>query len=97
MEKTCSRVMLEEQDRRVYLKRLRAPGLDNMQRAKIVKAVHEKCKKVTYCPYCNAVNGKNTVTNQQNNMFLIYISLRRCQEGRTDENHARQISLKESG
>ncbi|CDS14109.1 Putative DNA-directed RNA polymerase [Lichtheimia ramosa] len=55
--KTCSRVMLEEPERRMYLKRLRAPGLDNMQRMKIVKAINEKCKKVTYCPHCKEVNG----------------------------------------
>lgn len=50
--------MLEEPERRMYLKRLRAPGLDNMQRMKIVKAINEKCKKVTYCPHCKEVNGK---------------------------------------
>ncbi|KAI8370510.1 uncharacterized protein BYT42DRAFT_502192 [Radiomyces spectabilis] len=55
--KSCSRVMLEESDRRMYLRRLRAPGLDNLQRNRIIKAINEKCKKVTYCPYCNAVNG----------------------------------------
>lgn len=55
---TCSRVMLEEPDRRSYLRRLRAPGLDNLTRQKIVKAITDKCKKVTYCPHCNAVNGK---------------------------------------
>lgn len=50
--------MLEEPDRRAYLKRLRAPGLDNMTRSRIVKAINEKCKKVTYCPHCKAINGK---------------------------------------
>ncbi|KAL1915660.1 uncharacterized protein VTP21DRAFT_6419 [Calcarisporiella thermophila] len=55
--KTCSRVMLEEEDRRVYLKRLRAPRLENMQRRTIAKAVNDKCKKVVHCPYCGATNG----------------------------------------
>ncbi|KAI8880930.1 beta and beta-prime subunits of DNA dependent RNA-polymerase [Backusella circina FSU 941] len=55
--KTCSRVMLEEPDRRAFLRRLRAPGLDNLQRNRIIKAINEKCKKVTYCPHCSAVNG----------------------------------------
>lgn len=49
--------MLDESDRRMYLRRLRAPGLDNLQRNRIIKQVNEKCKKVTYCPHCNAVNG----------------------------------------
>ncbi|ORZ16350.1 hypothetical protein BCR42DRAFT_414870 [Absidia repens] len=55
--KTCSCVMLEEPDRRSYLKRLRSPGLDNYQRNRIIKAINDKCKKVTYCPHCKAVNG----------------------------------------
>ncbi|KAI8635919.1 hypothetical protein BD408DRAFT_426964 [Parasitella parasitica] len=55
--KTCSLVMLDEADRRMYLRRLRAPGLDNLQRNRIIKQINDKCKKVTYCPHCNAVNG----------------------------------------
>ncbi|KAI9305749.1 hypothetical protein BJ944DRAFT_161146 [Cunninghamella echinulata] len=55
--KTCSRVMLVEADRRKYLKRLRGTGLDNLQRTRIIKSINDKCKKVTYCPHCNAVNG----------------------------------------
>lgn len=49
--------MLEEPDRRAFLRRLRAPGLDNLQRNRIIKQVNDRCKKVTYCPHCNAVNG----------------------------------------
>ncbi|KAF7729475.1 hypothetical protein EC973_004455 [Apophysomyces ossiformis] len=55
--KSCSRVMLEETDRRMYLRRLRAPGLDNLQRGRIIKAINEKCKKVVYCQHCGSVNG----------------------------------------
>ncbi|CAO3643339.1 unnamed protein product [Cunninghamella echinulata] len=55
--KTCSRVMLVEADRRKYLKRLRGTGLDNLQRTRIIKSINDKCKRVTYCPHCNAVNG----------------------------------------
>ncbi|KAI7872362.1 hypothetical protein BDF14DRAFT_1717191 [Spinellus fusiger] len=54
---SCSRVMLEEQERRTFLKRLRAPGLDNLQRGRVIKAINERCKKVTFCPHCQATNG----------------------------------------
>lgn len=49
--------MLEETERRMYLRRLRAPGLDNLQRGRIIKAINDRCKKFVYCPHCQAVNG----------------------------------------
>ncbi|RUS21913.1 RNA polymerase Rpb1, domain 1-domain-containing protein [Endogone sp. FLAS-F59071] len=55
--KACSHVMLEEIDRRTYLKRLRQPNLENMRRSKIVKEINDKCKKVVYCQYCGNTNG----------------------------------------
>ncbi|KAG0249377.1 hypothetical protein BG011_009370 [Mortierella polycephala] len=55
--KTCSRVQLSEMDRRTYLKRLRAPNLENLTRKNVVKAINDKCKKVVHCPYCEATNG----------------------------------------
>ncbi|KAJ2504110.1 DNA-directed RNA polymerase III subunit C1 (rpo31), partial [Coemansia sp. RSA 2052] len=55
--KTCSRVMLEEADRRSSLKKLRSPGIDGLQTRALVKGVNDRCKKVTYCPHCGATNG----------------------------------------
>ncbi|KAJ1722620.1 DNA-directed RNA polymerase III subunit C1 (rpo31), partial [Coemansia erecta] len=55
--KTCYRVMLKEDDRRKYLKRLRRPGIDGLQMRAAVKEVNSLCKKVTYCPHCSASNG----------------------------------------
>ncbi|KAJ1735308.1 DNA-directed RNA polymerase III subunit C1 (rpo31) [Coemansia sp. Benny D160-2] len=55
--KSCSRVMLEETDRRAFLKKLRAPGIDGLQTRALVKAVNDRCKKVTYCPHCGGTNG----------------------------------------
>ncbi|KAJ1979778.1 DNA-directed RNA polymerase III subunit C1 (rpo31), partial [Dimargaris cristalligena] len=55
--RTCSRVMLEEPERRAYLKRLRAPTLDNIQRRLITKGVNTQCRKVSKCMYCQATNG----------------------------------------
>ncbi|KAJ1909852.1 DNA-directed RNA polymerase III subunit C1 (rpo31), partial [Coemansia sp. S17] len=55
--KTCSRVMLEESDRRSTLITLRRPGIDGLQTRAVVKGVNDRCKKVTYCPHCTATNG----------------------------------------
>ncbi|ETW84605.1 hypothetical protein HETIRDRAFT_473329 [Heterobasidion irregulare TC 32-1] len=55
--KTCARVLLEEPDRRVYLKRFRRPNLENVHRQALNKAVNTSARKVVYCPYCSATNG----------------------------------------
>ncbi|KAJ7581109.1 hypothetical protein C8J56DRAFT_257225 [Mycena floridula] len=55
--KTCARVLLDERDRRTYLKRFRRPILENMQRQSLIKAVNGTARKVVYCPYCSATNG----------------------------------------
>ncbi|KAJ2723726.1 DNA-directed RNA polymerase III subunit C1 (rpo31) [Coemansia sp. Benny D115] len=55
--KTCSRVMLTEADRRKFLRRLRTPGIDGLQTRAVVKNINTECRKVTYCPHCNATNG----------------------------------------
>ncbi|KAH9853367.1 beta and beta-prime subunits of DNA dependent RNA-polymerase [Lenzites betulinus] len=55
--KTCARVLLEEPDRRSYLKRFRRPNLENLQRMSLVKAVNALARKTVYCPYCSSTNG----------------------------------------
>ncbi|KDQ65120.1 hypothetical protein JAAARDRAFT_28779 [Jaapia argillacea MUCL 33604] len=55
--KTCARVLLEEPDRRAYLKRFRRPNLENYHRTGLCKAVNGMARKVVYCPYCSATNG----------------------------------------
>ncbi|PPQ79563.1 hypothetical protein CVT25_003445 [Psilocybe cyanescens] len=55
--KTCARVLLDEPDRRSFLKRFRRPVLENMQRQSLSKAVNAMARKVVYCPYCSATNG----------------------------------------
>lgn len=54
---TCARVLLEEPDRRAYLKRFRRPNLENMQRLALRKTVNTAARKVVYCPYCASTNG----------------------------------------
>ncbi|TGZ83978.1 beta and beta-prime subunits of DNA dependent RNA-polymerase [Ascodesmis nigricans] len=55
--KHCSRVLLDENQRRQYLKMLRTPGIDNLRRNGICKKVNEQCKKTKMCFYCGAING----------------------------------------
>jgi DNA-directed RNA polymerase III subunit RPC1 len=39
------------------LKRFRKPGLENLQRQMLCKAVNTLARKVVHCPYCGSVNG----------------------------------------
>ncbi|KAF8306249.1 beta and beta-prime subunits of DNA dependent RNA-polymerase [Clavulina sp. PMI_390] len=55
--KTCSRVLLSENDRRTFLRRFRATNLENLTRLGYAKSVNTACRKVGKCPYCSAVNG----------------------------------------
>lgn len=55
--KACARVLLEEPDRRAYLKRFRRPGLENIHRQALIKAVNALARKTVYCPYCASTNG----------------------------------------
>ncbi|KAJ3826441.1 hypothetical protein F5878DRAFT_258749 [Lentinula raphanica] len=55
--KTCARVLLEEPDRRNFIKRFRRPNLENIQRQALTKAVNTLARKTVYCPYCSATNG----------------------------------------
>lgn len=55
--KSCSRILLEEPDRRKFLRRFRRPGLENLQRTQTFKAVNTAARKTLYCPHCGATNG----------------------------------------
>jgi len=49
--------LLEEPDRRAFLKRFRRPNLENVHRQALCKTVNTTARKVIYCPYCSATNG----------------------------------------
>ncbi|KAK7517511.1 hypothetical protein IWZ03DRAFT_173824 [Phyllosticta citriasiana] len=55
--KECSNILLDEPARQRYLKSLRRPDIDGLQRTTICKKISAECKKVKKCPYCGAVNG----------------------------------------
>jgi DNA-directed RNA polymerase III subunit RPC1 len=55
--KSCSRVLLDETDRRKFLKAFRRPHLENLKRQKLAKEVNTLARKVVFCPYCGEING----------------------------------------
>ncbi|KAK0206040.1 hypothetical protein DFS33DRAFT_552424 [Desarmillaria ectypa] len=55
--KTCARVLLEEEERRPFLKSFRRPDMENYQRTKLLKTLKAKTRKAIYCPHCSATNG----------------------------------------
>ncbi|KAK2747991.1 hypothetical protein FQN57_001582 [Myotisia sp. PD_48] len=55
--KDCSRVLLPENERRMFLKELRRPGIDNLRRMQISKRVNDRCRKSRLCYHCEAING----------------------------------------
>ncbi|PWY98687.1 putative RPO31-DNA-directed RNA polymerase III, 160 kd subunit [Testicularia cyperi] len=55
--KNCATVLLEEPDRRKFLRRFRKPNLENLERTRAFKAVNTTARKVLHCPKCNYTNG----------------------------------------
>lgn len=55
--KSCAAVLLDEGGRAAFLRKLRAPKLDSLQRLALVRAVHDRCRKTSECPHCGAPNG----------------------------------------
>ena len=55
---TCSRVLLNGEVRGRFLEALRKPSLSALARRNIAKQISEKARKVSKCPYCEAVNGE---------------------------------------
>jgi DNA-directed RNA polymerase III subunit RPC1 len=55
--KSCAKVLLEESDRRSYLRRFRRPGLENINRQALIKSLNALARKTVYCPSCAATNG----------------------------------------
>ena len=49
--------MLDEDDRLLFLKRLRKPGIDGLAKRSILKKIAELCKKVSRCFRCGLYNG----------------------------------------
>lgn len=55
--KECSRVLLDDDNRRKFLQELRRPGIDNLRRMQTLKKLNDQCKKQRSCLHCGAING----------------------------------------
>jgi DNA-directed RNA polymerase III subunit RPC1 len=55
--KSCSRVLLCDDERKAMLKRMRNPRTDVLGKSSVFKKVMDKCKKSHTCPYCHRPNG----------------------------------------
>jgi DNA-directed RNA polymerase III subunit RPC1 len=54
--KGCSRVLLPDNDRMNFLRKMRKTE-EALQKAALFKKVIDKCKKSKHCPYCHVPNG----------------------------------------
>lgn len=54
---TCARVMLKDQDKVIYGRRLLNPNLSYLAKKSIASQILVKSKKHTKCPYCGSING----------------------------------------
>ncbi|GAA94203.1 uncharacterized protein L969DRAFT_86320 [Mixia osmundae IAM 14324] len=55
--KVCSRTLLDDDQQRAALRKLRRPNLDNTQRDRFLKEVVATAKKALNCPHCGSING----------------------------------------
>ena len=55
--KSCSRVLLDEPERRRQLSKMRHFPTDALGKAAIFRKLVETCKKCKYCPHCHQFNG----------------------------------------
>lgn len=55
--KKCSRILLTEPEKLLWLKKLKNPNLDSLQKESLYKAIGGICKKVSSCNGCKSQNG----------------------------------------
>ena len=55
--KDCSRVLLDEVERRRYLRSMRRPDMDTLRKGAVTKKILDDCRKKKTCPYCGALQG----------------------------------------
>ncbi|CAH8669759.1 unnamed protein product [Schistosoma haematobium] len=55
--KTCSRVLLSEQQRARFLISCSNPSLDYVHKKQLRKAIHKLSSRIHVCPFCSALNG----------------------------------------
>jgi DNA-directed RNA polymerase III subunit RPC1 len=55
--KSCARVLLNDEDRRVFARRFRSSSLERTRREAVFRRVLDRCKRVKFCPHCGEFNG----------------------------------------
>ncbi|GIL99158.1 hypothetical protein Vretimale_4372 [Volvox reticuliferus] len=55
--KSCSRVLLPEDERKMWLKRFRNPRVERVQRGAMFRKLNERCKRQKNCPHCGEYNA----------------------------------------
>ena len=55
---TCSRILLQHSETLAFLDILHRPSLSALARKGLSKKINEKCRKVSRCPHCHAINGQ---------------------------------------
>ncbi|KAL2614065.1 hypothetical protein R1flu_025757 [Riccia fluitans] len=55
--KSCARILMPEEERKLFLKRMRNPRAEILQKKAIYKKAVERCKRVKLCPRCGDTNG----------------------------------------
>lgn len=54
----CARILLDEGTRQKYLKKMRNPKMDELQKIQFLKeSIIKKCNKAVKCPRCGYSNG----------------------------------------
>ncbi|XP_042455743.1 DNA-directed RNA polymerase III subunit 1-like isoform X4 [Zingiber officinale] len=54
--KVCGRILLVEDDRKAFLKKMRNPKADISMKNSLMKKIRDKCK-LSICPWCGSKNG----------------------------------------
>ncbi|WOL00292.1 DNA-directed RNA polymerase III subunit 1 [Canna indica] len=54
--KACGRILLAENDRKMYLKKMRNPKADISMKNALMKKIRDRCK-ISVCPWCGSKNG----------------------------------------
>ncbi|CAM6102061.1 unnamed protein product [Calypogeia fissa] len=55
--KSCARILLPEEERKLFLRRMRNPRAEVLQKKAIYKKAVERCKRVRLCTRCGEYNG----------------------------------------
>ena len=55
--KCCARVLLNDDERRVFAKKFRSGRLERIRREALFRNVLDRCKRIRTCPHCMNLNG----------------------------------------